>query len=99
MNLALAVIFTFWGGALGQGRRCLRLQTISGGGKLTGDGGGLAVLEGSVLEGQVELLGVDVGEAPVDHLGVGVDDTVKGEAGSLDGVLVHFLLIITFFKY
>ena len=50
-----------------------------------------AVLVGLVLERDVELLGLGHGEASHNHLGVGVDDAVEGEAGSLDRVLVHFV--------
>ena len=58
--------------------------------KLTLSDGDLASIELSVLERKVELLGLESGEALGDHLGVGVDDAVHGEASSLDGVLVHF---------
>lgn len=58
--------------------------------RLTLNTGNFAVFEGSVLEGEVELLLVEAGEAVHDHLGVGVDDAVEGEACSLYWVLVHF---------
>jgi hypothetical protein len=54
----------------------------------------LAGLEGAVLELQGELLGRGGGEALHDHLGVGVEDAVHREAGSLHGCFVHFVLII-----
>jgi len=51
----------------------------------------LAVLKSFVLEGEVELLRVELWEALHDHLGVGVDDAVHGEACALHWVLVHFV--------
>ena len=51
---------------------------------------GLAVFVGLVLEGEVELLRVEPGEPVHDHLCVGVDDAVDGQAGTLDWVFVHF---------
>ena len=54
---------------------------------------GLSVHEGSVLEREVESLFVGTGEARGDHSGVGVDDSVQRQTGSLDGMLVHFYFI------
>ena len=45
----------------------------------------------SVLKAQIKLLLLKVGEALVNHAGVGVDDAVERKAGSLNWVLVHFL--------
>ena len=53
----------------------------------------LSVGEGSVLEREVESLGVSSREARGNHFGVGVDDSVQGQASSLDGVFVHFYLL------
>lgn len=54
----------------------------------------LSILEGLVLERECELLGFGVGEAAHDHHGVGEDDAVHGEAGLLDWVLVHLVLVL-----
>ena len=63
---------------------------------LTLGGCGLASLESPVLEAKVELLCASrcSWEALEDHLGVGVDDAVEGQACSLDWVLVHFLCFL-----
>ena len=52
-----------------------------------------AALENTVLEVQIEFVGVDIGEALVDHSCVRVKDAVEGKTGSLDWVLVHFCFI------
>ena len=58
--------------------------------RLTLCGDRLAALKPSVLETEVESLGVRLGEAFHDHSGVGVEDTVHRETASLDGHFVHF---------
>ena len=62
--------------------------------KLTLHVGDSSVLVGLELERKVELLLLEGGESGHDHLGVRVDDTVHGETGSLDGVLVHFVFLL-----
>ena len=48
-----------------------------------------------VLEA-VLAVGAEAGEGGGDHAGVREEDAVEGEAGSLDGVLVHFFLRLLF---
>ena len=65
--------------------------------KLTFGSDSSAILKGSILERELELLLFECWEAVHDHLGVGVDDAVQAETGSLDGVLVHFMIISLLF--
>lgn len=50
----------------------------------------LSVFVGAVLEVEVKLLKVELGEALQDHAGVAEKDAVHRKTGSLDGVFVHF---------
>lgn len=58
-------------------------------GRLTSLLSNFARVVDSVLEAQIELLLLKVGEALINHAGVGVDDAVQGKSSSLDWVLVH----------
>ena len=53
-----------------------------------------AVLEFLVKEAEVVSLWVASWETSLDHLSVGEEDSVEGEASSLDWVFVHFYLSI-----
>ena len=44
-------------------------------------------------EAKVELVGIRVWEDSFDGVGVGVQDSVEGQAGSLNWVFVHVYLI------
>ena len=50
----------------------------------------LAVLELLHQEGEVVSLWITLWEAFLDHLGVGEEDSIEGETGSLNWVFVHF---------
>ena len=55
-----------------------------------------AGLFAAIVELHLELhaeLALGVGEAGEDHLGVGEKNAVEGQAGSLDGVLVHICFL------
>ncbi len=60
-----------------------------------------AGLLATIIELHLELEAVlavsaEAGESGGDHAGVGEEDAVEGEAGSLDGVLVHFVFKLIF---
>jgi len=57
---------------------------------LTLDLSDLSIVVGAVFEVEVVLLHVEHREALQDHSGVAEKDAVHRQAGSLDGVLVHF---------
>lgn len=67
--------------------------------KLTLGACGQAVVKGSVLELEGELLGFETGETSLDHLRVGEEDTVHAKTSSLNGKFVHFLLMFSFINY
>ena len=62
---------------------------------LTLNRGNFATLNSLVLEREVELLGLGLGEARHEDSGVGEEDAVHGQTGSLDRVLVHFVSFLS----
>ncbi len=67
------------------------LVEVGGGDVLSADLLAILVELHLVLEA-VLAVSAEAGEGWGDHAGVREEDAVEGEAGSLDGVLVHFVL-------
>ena len=55
-------------------------------------------MERPVLERQFELLLLGRRETAKNHLGVGEEDAVEGEAGELYWVVVHFFFLLSYIK-
>ena len=76
--------------ALHLGGRHNEIDVLSG---INGLLSNLAVLEVLHGEAQVVSIGSGLGEAALKHVGVREEDAVEGEAGSLDRMFVHFVVI------